>query len=48
MGGFLVILKNQSIEIASRNGKAYIHSYGHTKYAESLGLGSTDYDLIEI
>jgi hypothetical protein len=28
MGGFGANLKNQSIGIASRNGKAYIHSYG--------------------
>ena len=31
MGGFGANLKNQSIGIASRNGKAYIHSYGKTK-----------------
>ena len=31
MGVFLAILKNQSIVIASRNGKAYIHSCGHTE-----------------
>ena len=69
MGGFGANLKNQSIGIASRNGKAYIHMLwnstdpGHTKmmervdrqegrhiteYAESLGLGSTDYELINI
>lgn len=30
MGGFGANLKNQSIGIASRNGKAYIHSVGHT------------------
>lgn len=30
MGGFGANLKNQSIGIASRNGKAYIHSAGHT------------------
>ncbi len=30
MGGFGANLKNQSIGIASRNGKAYIHSCGHT------------------
>ena len=90
MGVILAILKNQSIVIASRNGKAYIHSCGHTEdpdkcwsdkyeqidfiesiaeaakavsdylkennkpilyiteYAESLGLGTTKYELIEI
>ena len=31
MGGFGGNLKNQSIGIASRNGKAYIHSCGKTK-----------------
>lgn len=31
MGGFGANLKNQSIGIASRNGKAYIHSGGSTK-----------------
>ena len=31
MGGFGASLKNQSIGIASRNGKAYIHSAGHTE-----------------
>ena len=30
MGGFGANLKNQSIGIASRNGKAYIHSCGQT------------------
>ena len=30
MGGFGGVLKNQSIGIASRNGKAYIHSTGQT------------------
>jgi uncharacterized Fe-S center protein len=30
MGGFGANLKNQSIGIASRNGKAYIHACGHT------------------
>jgi hypothetical protein len=30
MGGFGASLKNQSIGIASRNGKAYIHSCGKT------------------
>ena len=31
MGGFGANLKNQSIGIASRNGKAYVHSCGKTK-----------------
>ena len=31
MGGFGANLKNQSIGIASRHGKAYIHSCGHTE-----------------
>ena len=31
MGGFGANLKNQSIGFASRNGKAYIHSAGHTE-----------------
>ena len=31
MGGFGANLKNQSIGFASRNGKAYIHSCGHTE-----------------
>ena len=31
MGGFGANLKNQAIGIASRNGKAYIHSCGHTE-----------------
>lgn len=31
MGGFGANLKNQSIGFASRHGKAYIHSAGHTK-----------------
>ena len=31
MGGFGANLKNQSIGVASRNGKAYIHSCGKTK-----------------
>ena len=34
MGGFGANLKNQSIGIASRNGKAYIHSCGHTEDPE--------------
>lgn len=31
MGGFGGVLKNQSIGVASRNGKAYIHSAGQTR-----------------
>jgi len=34
MGGFGANLKNQSIGIASRNGKAYIHSCGQSEDAE--------------
>ena len=34
MGGFGANLKNQSIGFASRNGKAYIHSCGHTNSPE--------------
>ena len=34
MGGFGANLKNQSIGIASRNGKAYIHSCGQTEDAD--------------
>lgn len=34
MGGFGANLKNQSIGIASRNGKAYIHSCGQTEIPE--------------
>ncbi len=34
MGGFCANLKNQSIGIASRNGKAYIHSCGKTESPE--------------
>ena len=49
MGGFGANLKNQSIGIASRNGKAYIHSCGQTddpdlcwsaKYEQSDFIGS--------
>ncbi len=35
MGGFGANLKNQAIGIASRNGKAYIHSAGHTEDPEA-------------
>lgn len=36
MGGFGGVLKNQSIGVASRNGKAYIHSAGKTRDPEVL------------
>lgn len=36
MGGFGGVLKNQSIGIASSNGKAYIHTAGKTKKASEL------------
>lgn len=36
MGGFGASLKNQSIGIASRNGKAYIHSAGFTENTDIL------------
>ena len=36
MGGFGANLKNQSIGIASRNGKAYIHSAGKTDNPDIL------------
>ena len=36
MGGFGGVIKNQSIGIASRNGKAYIHSAGKHKNPEIL------------
>ncbi len=36
MGGFGGVLKNQSIGIASRNGKAYIHSAGATCSPDEL------------
>lgn len=48
MGGFGANLKNQSIGIASRNGKAYIHSCGQTESPEKCW--SVDYkqkDFIE-
>ena len=35
MGGFGANLKNQSIGVASRNGKAYIHSCGQTDNPDS-------------
>ena len=36
MGGFGGVLKNQSIGIASRNGKAYIHSVGNTEDPDQM------------
>lgn len=36
MGGFGGVLKNQSIGVASSNGKAYIHTAGKTEKAEEL------------
>lgn len=36
MGGFGGVLKNQSIGVASRNGKAYIHTAGKTRNPEAL------------
>ena len=36
MGGFGGVLKNQSIGVASRNGKAYIHSVGNTENPEEM------------
>lgn len=45
MGGFGANLKNQSIGIASRNGKAYIHSCGQT--ADSDECWSTEHEQID-
>lgn len=36
MGGFGGVLKNQSIGVASRNGKAYIHSVGNTESPDQM------------
>ena len=36
MGGFGGVLKNQSIGVASRNGKAYIHSVGNTEDPDKM------------
>ena len=44
MGGFGANLKNQSIGIASRNGKAYIHSCGETENPDILW--NKEYDQI--
>ena len=45
MGGFGANLKNQSIGIASRNGKAYIHSCGQT--ADPNKCWTSKYEQIE-
>ena len=45
MGGFGANLKNQSIGIASRNGKAYIHSCGQTEDPDAMW--GAKYDQIE-
>ena len=42
MGGFGANLKNQSIGVASRNGKAYIHSCGQTEDPDKCW--SVDYE----
>ena len=48
MGGFGANLKNQSIGIASRNGKAYIHSCGKTKSPKLCWLSKHEQiDFIE-
>ena len=48
MGGFGANLKNQSIGIASRNGKAYIHSCGHTEDPDACWTDSHEQiDFIE-
>lgn len=46
MGGFGGVLKNQSIGVASANGKAYIHSAGKIETKEELwaGIGKTEQD----
>ena len=46
MGGFGGVLKNQSIGVASSNGKAYIHSAGKVETKEELwaGIGETEQD----
>lgn len=48
MGGFGANLKNQSIGIASRRGKAYIHSAGHTEDPDACWQGKHEQiDFIE-
>ena len=46
MGGFGGVLKNQSIGVASSNGKAYIHSAGKVETKEELwaGIHQTEQD----
>lgn len=41
MGGFGGVLKNQSIGVASANGKAYIHTAGITEKPSNCGTTST-------
>ena len=47
MGGFGGVLKNQSIGVASRNGKTYIHTAGKTRNPDELwgNLPAQDYFL---
>ena len=42
MGGFGGVLKNQSIGIASRAGKAYIHTAGYTDDTETMWAHTSD------
>ena len=42
MGGFGGVLKNQSIGIASRAGKAYIHTAGYTEDTETMWQHTSD------
>ncbi len=44
MGGFGGALKNMSIGVASRNGKAWIHSVGHTTVPDKLWDYVSDQD----
>jgi uncharacterized Fe-S center protein len=44
MGGFGGVLKNQSIGVASANGKAYIHSAGRQQTVEGLWSNVKDQD----
>ena len=45
MGGFGANLKNQSIGIASRNGKAYIHSCGQSE--DTVKAWTVEYEQID-
>lgn len=48
MGGFGGVLKNQSIGVASRSGKAYIHSAGKTEDADKVwGMTAEQDDFLE-